>query len=202
MSRAPQPGRDRTVDKWRRTQHCNGRDDHSALLARGGTSLRYWVKPDAALEYKLGRRTDHGPVMISDDVYTDSGKGTKPSAEKLQKAFGTSDPAEASKIILQNGELKPHHRAEAQDDRREEKADHRVHCKDLCRSPDSPAAPAAPHRAGHEGRQGVSRPAEGDRAAGQGDGGEAALHNTAKVRECGTLGYHTGPVTPPSRTPC
>ncbi len=70
-----------------------------------GDKFEILVKPDAALEYKLGRRTDHGPVMISDDVYTDSGKGTKPSAEKLQKAFGTSDPAEASRIILQNGEL-------------------------------------------------------------------------------------------------
>lgn len=70
-----------------------------------GDKFEILVKPDAALEYKLGRRTDHGPVMISDDVYTDSGKGTKPSAEKLQKAFGTSDPTEASRIILQNGEL-------------------------------------------------------------------------------------------------
>ena len=70
-----------------------------------GDKFEILVKPDAALEYKLGRRTDHGSVMISDDVYTDSGKGTKPSAEKLQKAFGTSDPSEASRIILQNGEL-------------------------------------------------------------------------------------------------
>ena len=63
------------------------------------------VKPDAALQYKLGRRSDHAAVMVSDDVYTDSGRGTKPSAEKLQKAFGTDDPAEAAAIILQKGEL-------------------------------------------------------------------------------------------------
>lgn len=70
-----------------------------------GDKFEILVKPDAALEYKLGRRTNHSSVMISDDVYTDSGKGTKPSAEKLQKAFGTSDPTEASRIILQNGDL-------------------------------------------------------------------------------------------------
>jgi len=63
------------------------------------------VKPDPALEYKLGKKMDHSSVMISDDVYTDSGKGTKPSSEKLLRAFGTNEPAEAAIIILQKGEL-------------------------------------------------------------------------------------------------
>ena len=65
------------------------------------------VKPDAALQYKLGKKTNvtTGSIMISDDIYTDSGKGTKPSAEKLQKAFGTTDTTEVAAIILQKGDL-------------------------------------------------------------------------------------------------
>ena len=44
-------------------------------------------------------------VLISDDIYSDSGKGTKPATEKLLKAFGTEDLTEIAKIILQKGDL-------------------------------------------------------------------------------------------------
>lgn len=71
-----------------------------------GEKFEILVKPDAALNYKLGKGgINQSSVMVSDDVYTDSGKGTKPSAEKMQKAFGTIDSAEAAKIILQKGDL-------------------------------------------------------------------------------------------------
>lgn len=70
-----------------------------------GDRFEILVRPDAALDYKLGKKRDQGAVMVSDDVYTDSGKGTKPSSEKMIRAFGTDDPAEAARIILQKGEL-------------------------------------------------------------------------------------------------
>ena len=70
-----------------------------------GDKFEILVKPDAALQYQLGKRSDPGSVMVSDDVYTNSGNGTKPSAERLQRAFGTDDPSQAAKIILQKGEL-------------------------------------------------------------------------------------------------
>ena len=63
------------------------------------------VKPDPALDYKLGKKKDISAVLISDDIYTDSGKGTKPATEKLLKAFKTEDPAEIAQIILQKGDL-------------------------------------------------------------------------------------------------
>ncbi len=43
--------------------------------------------------------------MVSDDIYTDSSKGTKPSIEKLLKAFKTADSAEIAQKILQRGDL-------------------------------------------------------------------------------------------------
>lgn len=70
-----------------------------------GDKFEILVKPDAALQYKLGKSDNHSAVMISDDIYSDSGKGTKPSSEKMQKSFGTVDPTEVAKIILQKGEL-------------------------------------------------------------------------------------------------
>ncbi len=70
-----------------------------------GEKFEILVKPDAALDYKLGKSTNYTATMVSDDIYADSGKGTKPSTEKMQKAFGTTDTIKAAKIILDRGEL-------------------------------------------------------------------------------------------------
>ena len=70
-----------------------------------GEKFEILVKPDPALEYKLGKRKDISSVLVSDDIYTDSGKGTKPSTEKLLKAFKTEDLVEIAQIILQKGDL-------------------------------------------------------------------------------------------------
>ncbi len=70
-----------------------------------GEKFEILVKPDPALEYKLGKKKEISSVLVSDDIYTDSSKGTKPSTEKLQKAFKTEDMTEIAKLILQRGDL-------------------------------------------------------------------------------------------------
>ena len=70
-----------------------------------GEKFEILVKPDPALDYKLGKKKDISSVLVSDDIYTDSGKGTKPATEKLVKAFKTEDSTEIAKIILQKGDL-------------------------------------------------------------------------------------------------
>ncbi len=44
-----------------------------------GEKFEIMVKPDPALDYKLGKKKDISAVLVSDEIYTDSGKGTKPS---------------------------------------------------------------------------------------------------------------------------
>ena len=70
-----------------------------------GEKFEIMVKPDPALDYKLGKKKDISAVLVSDEIYTDSGKGTRPSAEKLKNAFNTEDQTEIAKIILQKGDL-------------------------------------------------------------------------------------------------
>jgi ribosome maturation protein SDO1 len=70
-----------------------------------GEKFEILVKPDPALDYKLGRKKDISSVLVSDDIYTDSSKGTKPSTEKLLKAFKTEDTTEIAQKILQKGDL-------------------------------------------------------------------------------------------------
>ena len=70
-----------------------------------GEKFEILVKPDPALDYKLGKKNDISSVLVSDDIYTDSGKGTKPATDKLLKAFGTEDLTEIAQIIMQKGDL-------------------------------------------------------------------------------------------------
>ena len=70
-----------------------------------GEKFEILVKPDPALEYKLGKKKDISAVLVSEDIYTDSGKGTKPATEKLLKAFKTEDLTEIAQIIMQKGDL-------------------------------------------------------------------------------------------------
>ena len=70
-----------------------------------GEKFEIMVKPDPALDYKLGKKKDLSAVLVSDDIYTDSGKGTRPSTEKLLKAFNTEDQTIIAEMILQKGDL-------------------------------------------------------------------------------------------------
>jgi len=63
------------------------------------------VKPDPALEYKLGKRTDLSSILISDEIYSDANKGSRAASEKLVKYFKTTDSTEVAKQILSRGEL-------------------------------------------------------------------------------------------------
>jgi len=70
-----------------------------------GEKFEILVKPDPALEYKLGKRKDISPILISDEIYSDSSKGTRASTEKLLKAFKTEDTTAIAEKILQKGDL-------------------------------------------------------------------------------------------------
>lgn len=70
-----------------------------------GEKFEILVKPDPALDFKLGKKKDISSVLVSDDIYTDSSKGTKPSTDKLLKAFKTEDLAEIAQTILKKGDL-------------------------------------------------------------------------------------------------
>lgn len=70
-----------------------------------GEKFEIMVKPDPALDFKMGKKKDLSAVLVSDEIYTDSGKGTRPSSEKLLKAFKTEDQTEIAQIILEKGDL-------------------------------------------------------------------------------------------------
>ncbi len=70
-----------------------------------GEKFEILVKPDLALDYKLGKKKDLSSILVSDEIYTDSSKGTRASTEKLLKAFKTDDATTIAEKILQKGDL-------------------------------------------------------------------------------------------------
>lgn len=74
-------------------------------FSHGSDKFEILVKPDPALEYRTGKNVRASSVLVSDEVYTDSGRGTRASSESMMSAFGTDDPAQAARIILKKGTL-------------------------------------------------------------------------------------------------
>jgi len=70
-----------------------------------GEKFEILVKPDPALEYKLGKRKDISSILVSEEIYSDSNKGTRASTEKLQKAFKTTDLTAIAERIVKKGDL-------------------------------------------------------------------------------------------------
>ena len=70
-----------------------------------GEKFEILVKPDPAFDYKLGKITEISKILISDEINTDSGKGTHASNELLIKVFKTEDTTKIAEIMMQKGEL-------------------------------------------------------------------------------------------------
>jgi ribosome maturation protein SDO1 len=77
----------------------------TARISKGGEKFEILVKPDPALDYKMGKLIPVSQMLVIDEIYADSSKGTHASDEKLQKSFGTTDPLAVAEEIMKHGEL-------------------------------------------------------------------------------------------------
>jgi ribosome maturation protein SDO1 len=77
----------------------------TARITRTGEKFEILVKPDPALEYKMGKPLGVSQILVIDEIYSDAGKGTRASSEKLEKAFGTADALKIAEEIMKRGEL-------------------------------------------------------------------------------------------------
>jgi ribosome maturation protein SDO1 len=77
----------------------------TARIAKSGEKFEILVKPEEALDYKMGKQLGISQLLVIDEIYSDANKGTHASEEKLQKAFGTTDPVKIAEDIMKHGEL-------------------------------------------------------------------------------------------------
>lgn len=76
-----------------------------ARISRDGEHFEILVKPQHALDYRMGKKAPISEILAIDTIFTDANKGTKASEEKLKKAFGTLDALVIAETILTKGQL-------------------------------------------------------------------------------------------------
>ncbi|MCS7096551.1 MAG: ribosome assembly factor SBDS [Candidatus Bathyarchaeota archaeon] len=76
-----------------------------ARISKDGEHFEILVKPEKALDYRLGKLTSLSEVLVTETIFSDANKGAKVSEEALRKNFGTTDPLKIADIILKKGTL-------------------------------------------------------------------------------------------------
>jgi len=77
----------------------------TARISKSGEKFEILVRPEPALDFKMGKQLGLSQILVIEEVYIDAGKGTRASSEKLDKAFGTADPLKIAEEIMRHGEL-------------------------------------------------------------------------------------------------
>lgn len=77
----------------------------TARITVDGEHFEILVKPNLALEYKTGKQIPVTQIIAIEEIYSDASRGTRASAEKLQKTFGTTEPVKVAEEIMKRGEL-------------------------------------------------------------------------------------------------
>jgi ribosome maturation protein SDO1 len=76
-----------------------------ARITKDDEHFEVIVKPEKALDYRLGKISSISEVLITETIFSDANKGTKVSEDALRKAFGTTDQLKIADIILKKGTL-------------------------------------------------------------------------------------------------
>ena len=77
----------------------------TARLSVEGDRFEVLVKPEEALNFRMGKQVPVTQLLVIEEIYSDANKGTRASTEKLQKYFGTTDAVKIADEILRRGEL-------------------------------------------------------------------------------------------------
>jgi ribosome maturation protein SDO1 len=76
-----------------------------ARITKDNEHFEVLVKPQKALDYRMGKITAITEVLVTETVFSDANKGTKVSEESLRKAFGTTETLKIAETILKKGTL-------------------------------------------------------------------------------------------------
>jgi ribosome maturation protein SDO1 len=76
-----------------------------ARMTKDNEHFEVLVKPQKALDYRMGKIAGITEVLAAETIFSDANKGTKVSDEALSKAFGTTDTLKIAETILTKGTL-------------------------------------------------------------------------------------------------
>ena len=76
-----------------------------ARLESHGETFEILLDPAVVDILKSGKEADLTEYMAVEDVFKNSGKGTRPAEDKIKEVFGTDDIEEIAKKIIEKGEI-------------------------------------------------------------------------------------------------
>ena len=76
-----------------------------ARITKGGEKFEILVDPRKALKVRGGKEIPLDELIVSEEVYEDSGKGLRVSEDKINKAFGTNDFKTIAYKIIKQGDV-------------------------------------------------------------------------------------------------
>jgi len=76
-----------------------------ARVTKDNEHFEVLVKPQKALDYRMGKTAAITEVLVTETIFSDANKGTKVSEESLRKAFGITEPLKVAEIILKKGTI-------------------------------------------------------------------------------------------------
>jgi ribosome maturation protein SDO1 len=76
-----------------------------ARITKDNEHFEVLVKPEKALDYRMGKIAGITEVLVTETIFSDANKGTKSAEENLRKAFGTTDSLKVAETILKKGVL-------------------------------------------------------------------------------------------------
>jgi ribosome maturation protein SDO1 len=76
-----------------------------ARMTKDNEHFEVLVKPQKALDYRMGKIAGITEVLATETIFSDANKGTKVSEENIRKAFGTTDTLKVAEMILKKGTL-------------------------------------------------------------------------------------------------
>jgi ribosome maturation protein SDO1 len=77
----------------------------NARFTKDNEHFEVLVKPEKALDYRMGKIASITEVLVTETIFSDANKGTKVPEETLRKAFGTLDALQIAETILKKGTL-------------------------------------------------------------------------------------------------
>lgn len=76
-----------------------------ARITRNGEHFEVLVKPEKALDYRMGKISAVTQVLAAETIFSDANKGIKVSEEALRKTFGTTETPKVAETILKKGTI-------------------------------------------------------------------------------------------------
>jgi ribosome maturation protein SDO1 len=76
-----------------------------ARIVKDNEHFEVLVKPEKALDYRMGKIAAITEVLAAETIFADASKGTRVSEENLRKAFGMTETLKIAEAILKKGTL-------------------------------------------------------------------------------------------------